>query len=565
VAHSQGEIDFELPLEAADLLAHIPDKYPSLFQGCGSSSQAQSSDGIGNVRAAIIDYIGDYACDEWCIPGPSLFTKSVDKMLDVAIGNLLKNLKKAEKAHDIFDRLKTSFESGELVKQAREINYDDAQELTDDIAEMLRGVAGLTAAITESAVMANISAVIGAWMIGREIGYSVNETINCKRWKSECCDGDEIKADAPPSCDFEEVRSDTEYDCDNNKDDDGDSDVDCADSDCSTSAYCKSDQEDCENGRDDNNNGKVDCDDKTCEDWVGCVNKNRPRENYDDNPRCDNKYDDDFDGKTDCDDPDCATDEACKGTTQPEICDNGKDDDGDSDVDCDDADCKDDKACQVEQAKCEYALTWNIDVYRINNPRARNSGSLTNEITGGPCDLFPDFCPVSLCIDNYDMLQMTVNTNLDGTARDEQNDRVTFTLWIPSYDGPDTYRARLDKQTVDYPPPYQVKGSLTIATPELDAVGKETDPPGSYSPWSCSSNPSVEQYTDVELASLGYSREDETGTITITKDDGEIIEGSFDMRGYGGGSAPHGFDPDSDDVAECTIKGSFMAYKRDCP
>lgn len=57
--------------------------------------------------------------------------------------------------------------------------------------------------------------------------------------------------------------------CDNGIDDDGDGDVDCADSDCDTSGFCA--EEICDNGVDDNYNGMTDCLDYQCVGQTACT------------------------------------------------------------------------------------------------------------------------------------------------------------------------------------------------------------------------------------------------------------------------------------------------------
>jgi len=57
--------------------------------------------------------------------------------------------------------------------------------------------------------------------------------------------------------------------CDNGLDDDGDGNIDCADTDCAASLHCW--LEVCDNGIDDNEDGAIDCDDPGCADNPFCV------------------------------------------------------------------------------------------------------------------------------------------------------------------------------------------------------------------------------------------------------------------------------------------------------
>ncbi len=94
--------------------------------------------------------------------------------------------------------------------------------------------------------------------------------------------------------------------CTNSIDDDGDDDIDCADSDCASLPVCQS---------------------PTQEFW------------------CDDDLDNDEDGLTDCDDPDCASDAACAGLVEL-ACADQLDNDGDGWADCFDPDCAESIACK---------------------------------------------------------------------------------------------------------------------------------------------------------------------------------------------------------------------------
>jgi hypothetical protein len=121
----------------------------------------------------------------------------------------------------------------------------------------------------------------------------------------------------------------TSEDCDDGIDNDGDTKVDCDDSNCGGDPACV-EAEDCDDGIDNDGDGDVDCDDSDCVGDPAC-----PEPEI-----CDDRIDNDGDTKVDCADPDCAGNAACK-----EVCNDGKDNDGDTLVDCDDADCEGDPAC----------------------------------------------------------------------------------------------------------------------------------------------------------------------------------------------------------------------------
>ncbi|HZV46535.1 MAG TPA: putative metal-binding motif-containing protein, partial [Thermodesulfovibrionales bacterium] len=84
--------------------------------------------------------------------------------------------------------------------------------------------------------------------------------------------------------------------------------------------YCP---EVCDDGWDNDGDSFVDCADTDC---PPCPEL------------CDDGLDNDRDGLVDCDDPDCAGDPVCAGAS--EICNNSLDDDGDGLIDCDDPDCE---------------------------------------------------------------------------------------------------------------------------------------------------------------------------------------------------------------------------------
>ncbi len=120
--------------------------------------------------------------------------------------------------------------------------------------------------------------------------------------------------------------------CTNGVDDDGDGDVDCADSDCGGEALCAG-EFDCFDGLDNNGNALVDCDDPDCDRRLVCLHETD----------CSDGVDNDQNGDIDCLDPICWADPACPST--PEDCSNGLDDDHDFQMDCDDPGCASDPAC----------------------------------------------------------------------------------------------------------------------------------------------------------------------------------------------------------------------------
>lgn len=103
--------------------------------------------------------------------------------------------------------------------------------------------------------------------------------------------------------------------CSNSVDDDGDGNIDCADTECTALPICSVSQPEqtvsaCSNGIDDDIDGDIDCQDTDCKALSICTPPPTPTpENT--NARCTNGADDDGDGSVDCADPDCAGVSAC--------------------------------------------------------------------------------------------------------------------------------------------------------------------------------------------------------------------------------------------------------------
>ncbi len=143
----------------------------------------------------------------------------------------------------------------------------------------------------------------------------------------------------------------TENKCDDGLDNDGDGDVDCADSDCLDDPACEGIGEtECDDAIDNDGDGLTDCDDPDCMDDPACTGETED---------CGDATDNDGDGLVDCDDPDCADNPACPGEEQ--ICDDGVDNDADGDVDCADADCEGDPACPGMELVCDDEVDNDAD------------------------------------------------------------------------------------------------------------------------------------------------------------------------------------------------------------
>ncbi len=120
--------------------------------------------------------------------------------------------------------------------------------------------------------------------------------------------------------------------CTNGLDDDGDGNIDCADSECASVEPCK--ETNCSNSLDGDGDGLADCQDPDCTDSPSCPEL------------CDNGLDDDADGAVDCADSECTPIEPCIET----VCDDGLDGDNDTLIDCQDPNCTNSPLCPEDCA-----------------------------------------------------------------------------------------------------------------------------------------------------------------------------------------------------------------------
>lgn len=129
----------------------------------------------------------------------------------------------------------------------------------------------------------------------------------------------------------EEVQYISECDCTDGLDDDGDGDIDCADSDCVQNGCCNVEC-DCTNGIDDDGDGDTDCVDSDCASNFCC-------DGYFE-CNCNDGIDNDGNGLTDCADLNsCANNPCCNTSISECDCTDGIDNDDDGNTDCDDLDC----------------------------------------------------------------------------------------------------------------------------------------------------------------------------------------------------------------------------------
>lgn len=123
----------------------------------------------------------------------------------------------------------------------------------------------------------------------------------------------------------------SECNCSDGLDDDGDGDIDCADSDCGQDECCNVECF-CEDGIDNDGDGTTDCADTDCADNFCCDGS------FECN--CNDGIDNDGNGLTDCDDLNSCANNPCCNTPFLECdCTDGLDNDGDGNIDCEDPDC----------------------------------------------------------------------------------------------------------------------------------------------------------------------------------------------------------------------------------
>jgi hypothetical protein len=95
-------------------------------------------------------------------------------------------------------------------------------------------------------------------------------------------------------------------DCDDGRDNDGDNDDDCFDSDCAAAPNCQAELT-CDDDEDNDGDGSTDCDDSDCAAAINCI----PETN------CQDQQDNDVDGAIDCFDDDCIGNPDCKALGEP--------------------------------------------------------------------------------------------------------------------------------------------------------------------------------------------------------------------------------------------------------
>ncbi len=157
----------------------------------------------------------------------------------------------------------------------------------------------------------------------------------------DCTDTDCINNSAVSVCSADAENS-TSF-CSDGQDNDGDGLVDCADPECESFGCNEASDEFCADGLDNDGDNWVDCEDFSCK--YGCevtvCNSDFNPENSQE--ECSDGIDNDGDGKVDCEDRGCQDcNEECQvglGENSLSLCSDGLDNDGDGAIDCQDTEC----------------------------------------------------------------------------------------------------------------------------------------------------------------------------------------------------------------------------------
>ena len=134
--------------------------------------------------------------------------------------------------------------------------------------------------------------------------------------------------------------------------------------------------EDCEDGVDNDGNDDVDCADSQCAAAPSCDESNVATYGAD---ACGDSEDNDGDGLTDCRDDDCARASACQET----LCDDGLDNNQNGETDCEDAGCDASPACRAEGEGCARSVTLEPGVAQtFDTCVATNTASRASSASG---------------------------------------------------------------------------------------------------------------------------------------------------------------------------------------
>jgi subtilisin-like proprotein convertase family protein len=144
-------------------------------------------------------------------------------------------------------------------------------------------------------------------------------------------------------CDPTSGNCEFDVECRNGTDDDNDTLIDCADSNCAADPFCLPESV-CNDGVDQDFDTLTDCLDPDCNGVSGCE--------FGTELSCFDGINNDGDGATDCFDPDCSADPNCQVEL---VCNNGLDDDGNGMTDCLDPACATGLWCSPE-VDCDDGL-----------------------------------------------------------------------------------------------------------------------------------------------------------------------------------------------------------------
>jgi Sulfatase-modifying factor enzyme 1 len=171
----------------------------------------------------------------------------------------------------------------------------------------------------------------------------------------------------------------------------------------------------CDDGVDNDGDLNIDCDDTKCSTSLVCAHEN-------DDISCSDGLDNDSDGYFDCSDTDCSNLPICNQENSNVLCSDGEDNDSDGDFDCDDEDCQ------------SESIT-------VCSTSVENDGWI-----GGNCEFSSD-CEYdgAFCIDASPFLGMCSSScDLYCPDSTEINHSITFCIENPLQDGTGICVARCD-------------------------------------------------------------------------------------------------------------------------
>jgi hypothetical protein len=161
----------------ANILAGVPTSYARIL--------AQPAE---CVSVSPFAKASDFNCTDPCLPAPSLFTETKDKIVDAALAHAAKSAETLKAAKHVYDLFVAHRSAGKSIADTIDaIARADADSMLRAAVDSLKAAGALAEATAGSPAVAAVAGVITAWQIGFEIGTIANLTIECLRFKAERC------------------------------------------------------------------------------------------------------------------------------------------------------------------------------------------------------------------------------------------------------------------------------------------------------------------------------------------------------------------------------------------